>query len=178
MKVTRNKSDGVRRKTKAKNENRVQRLFCSKSCNRSIGIPSSESDTTQFLPTNYTQHVRIKPPSSERRLWASVLYLNLLCASISKMQPKIFASLLYAISAHRRSCRKALLSENRGNLYFGIWLSIENRSNLLPQTWKSVAPPSNTFVLILLVLPWNANTTGVISKFKGETAEQRWSYQI
>ena len=157
MKVTRNKSDGVRRKTKAKNENRIQRLFCSKSCNRSIGIPSSESDTTQFLPTNYTQHVRIKPPSSELRLWASVLY---------------------AISAHRRSCRKALLSENRGNLYFGIWLSIENRSNLLPQTWKSVALPSNTFVLILLVLPWNANTTGVISKFKGETAEQRWSYQI
>lgn len=46
-----------------------------------------------------------------------MLYLDLLCASVSKMCPKVIASSLYAISAYESFHRTALLSDSRGNLY-------------------------------------------------------------
>ena len=52
-----------------------------------------------FLPRHYTQHLNIKPPQVWI-VWASVLYLNLSCASVSKIHPKIFTFLHILRSSH------------------------------------------------------------------------------
>lgn len=49
-------------------------------------------------------------PSFEQCLWVSVLYLDWLCASISKMCPEVIASSPYATSAYKRFHRNTLLS--------------------------------------------------------------------
>ena len=45
-----------------------------------------------------------------------MIYLDLLRASVSKMCPKMIASLLYTISAYKKFDRNALLSDSGGNL--------------------------------------------------------------
>ena len=46
-----------------------------------------------------------------------MLYLSLFCVSVSKMCPKVTASLFYAISAYKKFHKNALLSGSRGKLY-------------------------------------------------------------
>lgn len=53
--------------------------------------------------------------SFDLSLWAPVLYLDLFCASLSKMCLKVVASLLYVILARQRFHRLALLSDSGGN---------------------------------------------------------------
>ena len=51
MKVTRDKSDGVRRKKEKRQKMKTVFSVCfAASFKRGISIPSSESNTTQFLP--------------------------------------------------------------------------------------------------------------------------------
>ena len=54
--------------------------------------------------------------SFELCLWASVLYLNWLCTSSSKMYPKVIVSSLYIILAYKWFHRNTL-SESRENVY-------------------------------------------------------------
>ena len=53
-------------------------------------------------------------------LWASVLYLDLFCTSVSKMCSKVIVFSLYAVLAYESFHRNALLSNSRGTLY---WVS-------------------------------------------------------
>lgn len=46
-----------------------------------------------------------------------MLYLHLICASVSKMCPKVYASSLYTTSAYERFHKNILLSKSGGNLY-------------------------------------------------------------
>ena len=64
-----------------------------------------------------TEHNSIRHHSFELRLWASVLCLHLFCFSLSKMCPKVIASLFYAIVAHIEFHRGVLLSDRKGNLF-------------------------------------------------------------
>lgn len=59
--------------------------------------------------------------SFELCLWTSVLYLNLFCASVTKMYPKMIASLLYTILAYERFPRNALLSDSSGKPVYVNW---------------------------------------------------------
>ena len=54
-----------------------------------------------------------------------MLYLDLFCAFVSKMCPKVISSLLYSILAYESSPRNALLSDSGGNLYL---LGFQNMS--------------------------------------------------
>ena len=58
--------------------------------------------------------------SFEMCLWASVLFLDLFCASVSRMCPKVTASSLCIFSAFERFHRNALLLDSGGNLYFHL----------------------------------------------------------
>ena len=69
-------------------------------------------------------------------VWASVLSLHLFCASLGKMGPGVIASSLYTISASDWFCRNALLSDIRGNLYFGLAQLTETESRkVTAQGW-------------------------------------------
>lgn len=52
--------------------------------------------------------------------WASLLYLNLDCASASKLCPKATPSLFLVTLPYERFQRNTLLSDSRGNLYL-LW---------------------------------------------------------
>ena len=45
-----------------------------------------------------------------------MLYLDLFCASVRKMGPKVIASSVYAISAFKRFHRNVQLSDSEGKL--------------------------------------------------------------
>ena len=55
-------------------------------------------------------------------LGASVPYLDLFCASISKMCPKVIASSFYAVSVYESFQRNAPLSYGWGNLYLFLFV--------------------------------------------------------
>lgn len=62
---------------------------------------------TRWAPPR--NHLSMSAPSTQLwTVWASVLYLNLFCASVSKTYPKVNAYPLYAISVYKRIQRKAL----------------------------------------------------------------------
>lgn len=99
-----------------KGDNSFQCWFCSELLKRQ-GAPNSESGPTKPLPRNTTQHLSTSPQSFELNLRVSVLYHNVLCASISKRRPKVMVSLPYTISVFESFHRNALLSDSRGHLY-------------------------------------------------------------
>ena len=73
------------------------------------------------LPTSFPGFIlsisTFRHHNFERSKEASVIYLNLLCASISKTCSKVIVSLFYAISAYKSFHRNVLLSDSRGKMY-------------------------------------------------------------
>lgn len=55
-----------------------------------------------------------------------MLYLDLLCASVSKMGPKVTAASLYTISAHKRLHTNALLL-GKNSAIFASWVLWNNQ---------------------------------------------------
>ena len=103
-----------KKKKKMKSENSVLRVFFS-SLYRDSAHLSSESRIAKLLPSELSISAS-SCRSLELCLRASVLYLDLFCASVSKICPKVIASSLYTISAYERFHGNTLLSDSRGNL--------------------------------------------------------------
>lgn len=72
-----------------------------------------------FFPRHCTQHLNIKPPQVWT-VWASGLYLNLSCASVSKVCPKITVSSLYLISSYK-GFHRTLQFQTAGETYIKEW---------------------------------------------------------
>lgn len=86
---------------------------------RSILYPEQQERPCQAPSPGTTP--MISAPSHqncELCLRASVFYLDLFCASLSEMCPKVTASFLYAVSAYNRFHRKSLVWRSGRNLYF------------------------------------------------------------
>ena len=80
-----------------------------------------ESGSTKLLPRKLQSASQASSHYSfELWLWASGLYLDLFCASVSKMCPKVIASLLSAILAYKKLHRNALLLDV-GKPIFEFW---------------------------------------------------------
>lgn len=74
--------------------NSIQCLFCSKPPEVAHPPPSSGSGTAKLLSPTLSISASSCRCSFEQSLWASVLSLDLFCASISRMCPQVIASLL------------------------------------------------------------------------------------
>lgn len=77
--------------------------------------PGSKRGPAKLLPGTMLSVSASGNRSFELCFWASVLYLDLLCASISKMYPKSI-SLLSVIPAYKRFHRNTLLFNSEGKL--------------------------------------------------------------
>ena len=114
---------------------------------------------SKLLPGNHALHLGFKPQSSELCPWASVLYLHLFCASISKRCPKVIASLLLASSPYGMFHRNALFSDSRGNLYFLRLLWLVKQMDLKPVFWGLGIPELSTPSPCLLNWVTNSSPT-------------------
>ena len=121
--------------------------------------PRAESGPIKLLSGNHTLHLSIKPQSSELCPWASVFYLHLFCASISKRCPKVIASLLLASSPYGMFHRNALLSDSRGNLCFLRLLWLVKQMDLQPVLWGLGIPELSTPSPYLLSWVMNSSST-------------------
>ena len=133
------RKEGRKKERKKGEENSTQCLFCMSNYQgqRTSGLARV---ALHPFPESCTQHLAVKPPQLWT-VWASVLCLGLICASVGKMCPKVsekpkrsylgvqewpaffphklmvIASLLYAISTYRRLRWNAPRPDSGGNLY-------------------------------------------------------------
>ena len=125
---------------KVKSKNSSPCLFCSVCFTEAVGTPSSESGPAQLLPRELYSTPQHQAAIVLSCVCEHLSHLNLFCASISNICPKVTASLLYAISAYERFHRNTLLSGSRGKLYNEIamkwnhlWYVISFLSVKLPE---------------------------------------------
>ena len=91
----------------------VDFVFCSKPLKRQL--EHGLSGATKRLPEEL--HSASSRHSFELYLWTSVLYLDMFCASLIKMNLKVFSSPFYAILVYERLSRNGLLLGGRRKLY-------------------------------------------------------------
>ena len=101
---------------KAKSENSIQCLFCSEPLKRQRALWAA-----RVAPQAPSQGNSAAPQHRAARALTCVceypLYLNLFCAFIKKLCPKVIAFSLYTILAYKMFHRNALLSDSGENLY-------------------------------------------------------------
>ena len=81
---------------------------------------SSQSGTAKLFPQEPYTASQLQATTALNCVRASMPYLHLFCVFISKMCPKVIASLFYAILAYKSLHRNALLSDSWRNLYLFI----------------------------------------------------------
>lgn len=101
-------------KKRQKIKNNLQCVFGREPLLRQCTPQAGRAAPPSSFPENYTPHLSIKSQGSELCLWASMLYLDLFCAYISNMCPKLTASSLYTILAYESFQKKALLLHIKG----------------------------------------------------------------
>lgn len=112
----RNLKESLLLQKKAKSRNSIQHVFYSGLLERHHTPRAGRVAPPRSFPGSYTQHLSFQLPwlwTLSVSIW---LYLNLFCASISKVCPKVIASLLYTILTYSFH-GNALLLDNVRNLY-------------------------------------------------------------
>lgn len=108
-------------KEEVKSKNSILRSFCSKPVTEAAHTQRRENGPAKFLPRELHSTSQHEAALALNSVCVHLFYLDLFCASLTKISLKVIASSLEAVLAYKRFRRNALILDSGGNLYLKSW---------------------------------------------------------